>query len=146
MRRFLTVLTVLCLLLAACGKSDKKKDESGSSKKGTSATAKQAGLKGKVNDHGTKTVADGATVEVELDDDYFGPTFIKAKAGAHITLEIKNEGKLKHTFTMDKPKVDEELAPDASKKVSITVPSGAAAPFHCRFHQDAGMQGALVTS
>lgn len=148
MRKILTVLTVLCLFVAGCGKSDKKNDAKGGSPKTTAASgkgsgdaAKKAGLQGKVNDHGTKPAADGATVEMEMDDVYFNPTFIKAKPGAHITLELKNEGKLRHTFSMDSPKADEELAPDSTKKISVTVPSGKSGAFYCKFHKGGGMQG-----
>ncbi len=117
------------LLIAACSSSS-----SGSSSNG--------GLTGKVNNHGTKTVS-GGTVEVEADDYYFQPTFIKAKPGTKLTLELKNEGKATHTFTSPKLNVDEQLAPGQTKTVTITVPSSGASEFHCTFHQSLGMQGAV---
>jgi plastocyanin len=123
-------LAGLALALAACSSSS-----SGSG-------GGNAGLTGKVNNHGTKTVS-GGTLEVEADDYYFEPTIIKAKAGTKLTLEIKNEGKAVHTFTSPKLNVDKQLSPGQSATVTVTVPASGSAQFHCTFHESMGMQGAV---
>jgi plastocyanin len=120
------------LAIAACSSSSSKSSSNG-------------GLTGKVNNHGTKTVS-GGTVEIEADDYYFEPTFIKAKPGTKLTLEIKNEGKAVHTFTSPSLGVDETIQPDKSATVTITVPAKGASEFHCNFHQSMGMQGAVEAS
>ena len=61
-----------------------------------------------MNAHGTVVAKDGK-VEVELDDKYFQPTFIKAKAGEKLTLELKNEGSLEHNFTLTGTKINEDI-------------------------------------
>lgn len=102
----------------------------------------------KVTVKGTKDVSSksSATFEEELDDKYFSPTFIKAKAGEKITFEVKNEGSLEHTFTSDDLSIDKEVKPGKSTKFTVTVPSdGAVFQFHCQYHQDAGMVGAVYT-
>jgi plastocyanin len=102
----------------------------------------------KVTIKGTKDVSSksSATLEVELDDKYFNPTFIKAKAGEKITFELKNEGSLEHTFTSDGLSVDKTLSPGKSTKLTVTVPSsGEVFQFHCQFHQKLGMVGAVYT-
>jgi plastocyanin len=102
----------------------------------------------KVNFKGTKDVSkkSSATVDEELDDYYFEPTFIKAKAGEKITFNIDNEGKMAHTFTSDVLNVDKELQPGKSAKVTVTVPSdGALFQFHCSFHESQGMAGGVFT-
>jgi plastocyanin len=87
-----------------------------------------------------------ATLEVELDDFYFKPTFIKAKAGEKITFTVKNEGSTDHTFTSDDLSIDKTLAPGKSTKFTVTVPSsGAVFQFHCQFHEARGMAGAVYT-
>ena len=114
----------------------------------TAASKKPVKLEGTVNVHGTKDVSkkSSATLAVELDDFYFGPTFIKAKAGEKVTLELENEGNAPHTFTSDKLGVDEQVAPGDSATLEITVPSsGAAFRFFCQFHEGQGMQGAVFT-
>ena len=105
-------------------------------------------ISGKVNAKGKKDVSGktSATIEIEQDNYYFGPTFVKASPGEKITVELKNEGNTTHTFTSDSLGVDKELAPDKTAKVTFTVPSsGTAFEFHCSIHQDLGMQGAVYT-
>src|SRR5712692_8373425 len=62
-------------------------------------------LEGKVNNKGSKTVKHGK-IEIEADDFYFKPTFIKAKPGTTVTVELKNEGKAQHTFTIPSLGID----------------------------------------
>ena len=100
----------------------------------------------KVTVKGTKDVSSksSATLEEELDDKYFNPTFIHAKAGEKITFEVKNEGSLAHTFTSDDLSIDKQINPGKSKKFTVTVPSdGAVFQFHCQFHEALGMVGAV---
>jgi plastocyanin len=102
----------------------------------------------KVNFKGTKDVSSKskATVEQELDDKYFEPTFIKAKAGEKITFKVENEGSLPHTFTSDDLSVDKQVNPGQSAKFTVTVPSsGAVFQFHCSFHEAEGMAGGVYT-
>ena len=93
----------------------------------------------KVNVKGTKDVSSksSAKLDMELDDKYFAPTFIKAKAGEKITLEMENEGNLPHTFTSDGLAVDQQLDPGKSAKLTFTVPSdGQVFQFHCTLPRD----------
>jgi plastocyanin len=102
----------------------------------------------KVTNKGSTDVSSksSATVEVELDDFYFKPTFIKAKAGEKITFKVENEGDTDHTFTSDDLSVDKTLAPGKSSKFTVTVPSdGAVFQYHCQFHEAMGMAGAVYT-
>ena len=82
---------------------------------------------------------------MELDDFYFEPTYIKVSPGQKIELEVKNEGSATHTFTSSDLNVDDELAPDATKTVTVTAPMTAGlTEFHCNFHSGMGMRGAFV--
>lgn len=101
-------------------------------------------LTGTTNNHGLKDVAgkDGATVELELDDFYFAPTFVKAKASQSLTVELKNEGDATHTFTVQGGP-DEQVAPKETKTVTVTAPASGVLVYYCRFHQGRGMQGAV---
>jgi plastocyanin len=111
-------------------------------------TSKPVDVDGRVNVKGTKDVSSksAATIDVEADDYYFGPTFVKVKPGEKVTIELENEGTTTHTFTSDSLKVDEQLAPDEKAKITVTVPrDGTAFEFHCSIHQSMGMQGAFFT-
>lgn len=106
-------------------------------------------LEGKVANKGSKTVKHGK-IEIEADDFYFKPTFIKAKPGTTVTVELKNEGKAQHTFTIPSLGIDKTLDPDQKASIQVAVPKGALG-FYCRFHGpngtqgDRGMQGAVYT-
>jgi plastocyanin len=133
MRRLCVVLALVALAATACGSSGDNEASGGNP---------PVSLAGTTTNHGTKTAS--ASMEVEIDDFYFGPTFIKAKPGEKITIELKNEGKAVHTFTStDLGNVDEQLAAGASKKITVTAPQSGQAVFFCRFHQSQGMQGAI---
>ena len=126
MRRLVVTLSVVALLAVGCG--------GGSSKPPIS-------LPGSTNDHGTKTAKDN--LEVEADDVYFSPTFITAAAGQKFTVQLTNEGAERHTFTSPANGIDLELAPGATRTVTLTAPPSGSVEFHCRFHQSQGMQGAV---
>jgi plastocyanin len=125
-RRVVVSLAVVALVLTGCGGSG--------SKKGAPVS-----LPGQTNDHGTQTATDD--LGIEADDFYFGPTFIAARAGQQFSVELRNEGSTRHTFTG--VGVDLELAPGAARTVTLTAPGEGTAEFHCRFHQSQGMQGAV---
>lgn len=98
----------------------------------------------KYNDRGTETLtSETSELEMELNDQFFEPTFIKLPGDGTVTLNLKNEGKLSHTFTADDLNVDEELKPGATKEVAVTVGTETRYEFLCRFHEAQGMRGAF---
>ncbi|HEX5588144.1 MAG TPA: cupredoxin domain-containing protein [Acidimicrobiia bacterium] len=112
------------------------------------ASKKPVKISGTVNVHGTKDVSTTAspTLSVALENFFFSPTFVKAKAGEVITLKLANKGNVPHTFTSDALGVDEQLSPGDTMTVDITVPAGGGAfVYHCDFHGSAGMKGAVFT-
>jgi plastocyanin len=111
-------------------------------------TSKPVSVDGKVNVKGTKDISSksAASIDMEADDYYFAPTFVKVKPGEKVTIELENEGNASHTFTSDSLGVDQQVAAGKSKKFTVTVPTdGTAFEFHCSFHEDMGMQGAFFT-
>jgi plastocyanin len=94
--------------------------------------------------HGSAKVAGQDEFELELDDNYFGPTVLKGEADQTITLTLHNEGQNPHTFTVDDVNVDEELQPgDEGVTVDIAFPPSGSLTFYCRFHRGSGMLGSL---
>ena len=90
------VAITLALALVGCSSSSKDKERVDSS------SAPPVSLSGAVTDKGTKDASgDGATptLELEVDDNYFEPTFTQFAPGAVVTVELKNEGSRDHTFT-----------------------------------------------
>jgi plastocyanin len=145
MSRTVVVVAVLALgivpLAAGCGSSSSSSGPTSteaSSEGGGQTTV--AGVE--ANDHGTTTVGDEA--KLELDDDYFEPTVLEGKPGQKVTLELENEGKLAHTFTIDSERIDKNLEPGDEAKVTVTMPKSGSLSFYCKYHKSAGMAGALA--
>lgn len=134
MRKILILFGAVAILAAGCGS-----DSSTTSSSGTPVQ-----LSGNTTNKGTKDVS-GTSVDIELDDYYFSPTFLKGGApGSTITVHLKNEGKQPHTFTSSALHADKQLAPGESADVQVTLPQSGASEFHCTFHQQSnGMQGAF---
>ena len=159
MRKLLIVMTAIAFVAASCGDDDD--DGQGSAAppatQGTAggtetsvATTESEGeagggapvaLEGTVNNEGTEEIGD--EVELELDDYYFKPTFLKASPGATVHVELENDGDDPHTFTIDALGIDQEVAPGESASVDVTLPEEGAVRFYCRFHGGEGMQGAF---
>lgn len=145
MRRTVLTLAVLVLglvpVLAGCGSSS----SSSSSTTESSGGGGQKTIAGvKANDHGTKAVEDSGKTEVELDDFYFEPTVLEGRAGAKVTLELKNEGQDEHSFTIDAQNVDKDLEPGDEGEVTVTIPQSGVISFYCKYHKSSGMAGALA--
>lgn len=145
-RVLVLILLAVSLVLVSCGTDDNPDAGTGSA---SGAFAEPpVSLPGKLENRGTEDVSakGDATVALELDDNYFKPTFLKAKPGATLTLELKNEGSNQHTFSLDDGQVDRKVDPGKSATVTVTVPDSGAVRFHCNFHGDGGMQGAIYTA
>jgi plastocyanin len=148
----LAPVAALALVLASCGDDDgadvrESGGESGSGSGSGSASGSASGeppvsLEGTVSDHGVGEI-ENDELELELDDNYFAPTFVRGAPGEQVTVELVNEGNATHTFTSDSLGVDEELSGGDSSSVSVTLPEEGAVAFHCRFHEAQGMKGAF---
>ena len=153
----------LVLVVSACGGDNKPSSSSGTtsasgsgsgsgsdSASGTATSAASGSapvsLPGKVNEHGTKAVTDGGDLEIELDDFYFGPTYVTGPAGAKVKVDLSNEGQKNHTFTIDSAKIDTEVDPGQKATVEVTLPASGSLAFYCKFHVSGGMQGAFSVS
>ncbi|MCC6179324.1 MAG: cupredoxin domain-containing protein [Chloroflexi bacterium] len=96
------------------------------------------------NNHGLKDARGTDELELEADDFYFEPTFVRGTPGQKLTLEIENEGAAEHTFTIPGQQIDTVLQPGGKADVAVTVPNSGALRFYCRFHTSLGMNGELL--
>lgn len=129
-------LSLMAVLAASCG---------------SSGPPPPASIAGRVIDKGAQDdTAKGAafTLTITSGDDYFSPTYIKAAPGARVTVEIDNTGSIAHTFTIDEQNIDRSFG-KAGDRATVTVVApgpGRTLVFYCKYHRDAGMQGAIFTA
>ena len=131
------VLAAALLATVACG-GGQSTDQSSSAL----TCAAVAGLPGAVNDKGTASVA--ATGTVTVDDEYFSPTCLTGASGT-VTLTLHNRGHLLHNFSVPEQNIDVDIPSGQTVTVKVTV-AGKPVHFFCKYHRDAGQQGALLPS
>jgi len=141
--RILTIVAVLALAAVACGNSKPTTPKSG----GTTPAATASPL---TNKGTTDATAVTAKQEIEMDNEgttayYFKPSFLKVKTGQIMTVELKNEGTVPHTFTITALGIDKQVEAGKEAEVNITFPASSASDiqFFCRFHVGFGMRGAF---
>ena len=111
--------------VAACGSSSDKS----SSNSSASTAAAPAGAKSQT---------------LELSDYRFDPKTIKGKPGQKVTLELKNEGKTEHNFSVDSQHIDKDVEKGEDGKVTVTLPKSGTLRFYCSYHKAShGMVGQL---
>lgn len=134
----LTLALTAALATTACGGDDD--DDAGGA-----ATPSQRTL-GSVtfNDHGTGDARGKAEFEVEADNFYFEPTFIRGDAGKELTLKVTNESKTKHNLSVAGSAVDTDIDAEGTATVKVTVPADGVVLFFCKYHAGSGMNGELL--
>ncbi|SRR6266540_1475170 len=141
MRRAATAASVGVLAVAAAGCGGYGGKSKGTTSGSGGGQTVIAGVN--ANNHGSATVSDEE--KVELDDFYFEPTVLKGKPGQRVTLELENEGKVEHNFSIDSQGIDKDLEAGEDAKVTVTIPKSGLVSFYCKYHKSMGMAGALAT-
>ena len=142
MRRgsMLALITVLSLAAVACGGDDTTTPSAG----GTTSPGGTSPQPTAINNQGQLDATNMSAFSIELDDNYFKPTFIKAKPGQALNIELEAEGANPHTFTITALNIDHQLAAGEKKEINLTLPAGTNdVAFFCRFHGSGGMRGAF---
>ena len=96
------------------------------------------------NDHGTVDVRGKEEIDVEADDDYFEPTFLRGAPGQSLKLVVENESSSLHNVSIPGLGVDTNVPPHASAEIEVTFPQSGSTQFFCKFHTALGMNGALL--
>ena len=153
MRRLSALVALLAIVTLGCSSTGKAVSTStavGPSTAETNALASKAGLAGTVNfdSDPTNRVATPTsdTVDIEISDNYIGPTFINAKAGTTLHISLKNAGKATHSFSIDALHIEKILPAGGKGAVDVEVPAAGSLRFYCKFHQSMGMQGAILAT
>ncbi|MDF2858016.1 MAG: cytochrome [Neobacillus sp.] len=92
----------------------------------------------------TKPLETGKVIEVDLNDDFFNPKVITIANGTTTTVILKNKGKKKHTFTVEKLGVDAEVQPGMEKTITMNPKQTGTYELICRYHFQEGMVGKAI--
>ena len=95
-------------------------------------------------DHGTKDVRNLSRLDLEADNYYFSPTFLRGKPEQKLTLLVENEASTVHNITIPALGVDKDIPPKAKVQVDVTFPASGVLAFSCKFHASLGMNGHLL--
>jgi len=96
-------------------------------------------------DHGTKDVRNLSKLELEADDYYFSPTFLRGKPGQKLTLLVENEASTLHNISIPALGIDHDIPPKGKVQVDVTFPASGMLAVSCKFHGSLGMNGQLLT-
>jgi YVTN family beta-propeller protein len=108
----------------------------------TAGTRQSSGVT--YNDHGTADVRGKEEFDVEADDNYFEPTFLRGDPGQTIKLDVENEGNSNHNFSIASLGINTNIPPHSSAEIQVTFPQSGATRFFCSFHTATGMNGGLL--
>ena len=96
-------------------------------------------------DHGTKDVRNLSKLELEADDYYFSPTFLRGKPGQTLTLLVENEVSTLHNISIPALGIDKDIPPKGKIQVDVTFPASGTLAVSCKFHGSLGMNAQLQT-
>src|SRR5262249_57787786 len=96
-------------------------------------------------DHGTKDVRTLSKLELEADDYYFEPTFLRGSPGQKLTLVMESEASTLHNITIPALGIDKDIPPKGKVQLDVTFPASGELPFYCKFHGPLGMRGMFKT-
>ncbi|MGE5820132.1 MAG: cupredoxin domain-containing protein [Deltaproteobacteria bacterium] len=97
------------------------------------------------SDHGTRDVKGKGALELEADNYYFEPTFLRGTPGQKLKLEIENESSTLHNFSIPEQNIDVDIPRKGKVVVEVSFPSSGAVHYFCKFHSTRGMNGELLT-
>ena len=95
-------------------------------------------------DHGIKDVRTRARLELEADDYYFSPTFLRGEPGQKLTLVVESEASTLHNISLPALGIDKDIPPKGKVQVDVTFPASGVLAFSCKFHGPLGMNGQLL--
>jgi plastocyanin len=159
-----TQLLCAMLVLAACGSQPSAAPQSTAGAAKPSVTSaqpasspagessereEQAGRQVKLgnvtfNDHGTQDVSRKSSLEVEADNYYFGPTFLKGTPGQKMKLTVGNDTGTEHNFSAPAVNMDVDAPANKDTEIEVTFPQSGTLYFFCKYHRQLGMNGELL--
>ena len=143
MKTITALLAVAALGLAACGSSDDNSSASSSSGSSSAAGGGYGSGGSKTTSSNAATSTGSGEVKLGMVDDKFQPTTITGKAGSTVKVELKNNGRNEHNFTIESQKVDKDVEAGEDATVTVKIPASGTVQFFCEYHKGLGMTGTV---
>ena len=96
-------------------------------------------------DKGTKDASGAASIEVEVDNYYFEPTFLRGTAGQKLKLTVQNASTTIHNISVSSQPIDKDIPAAGKIEVEVAFPQSGVLLFLCKYHTIQGMNGELLT-
>ena len=141
-KRWLVMVMLLVLVGASCAK---KSTTDAAPTTSSPSASPSALIPAPFNEHGSKDVTGATSTILEVDNFYFAPSILRGRPGEKLKLEISNDAKVPHNFTLSDQHINQDLAPGQKVSVTVTFPMTGSLLFHCEYHESRGMKGALTT-
>lgn len=145
MKRYALILVVLPAVAVAAGCGGSKSNTSGASPGSTVPPTSTSPASAKMNKHGTKNVSGASSVNVTMGDYFFSPTVIQGKPGQKLSIKLTNNGTVQHNFSIASMSISQNVQPQKTATVQVTLPKSGSVRFFCNIHQSLGMAGELTT-
>jgi plastocyanin len=97
------------------------------------------------NDHGTGDASGKDALAVEVDNFYFGPSFVRGAPGQKLKLNVKNGSGTLHNVSVAGQGVDTDIPPQGKADLAVIFPPSGVVRFFCKYHAGQGMNGELLT-
>lgn len=75
--------------------------------------------------HGTKDVRNLSKLELEADDYYFSPTFLRGRPGQKLALFVEREASTLHNISISSLGIDQDIPPKGKVQFEVTFPPRA---------------------
>jgi len=95
-------------------------------------------------DKGTKDASGVPSLELEADNYYFEPTFVRGTAGQKLKLQLTNDSSTLHNISVPALLIDKDIAAKSKIEVDVTLPQSGVLLFLCKLHTAQGMNGELL--
>ena len=148
--RLLAGIAILAVVAVACNsKTNTPTSSGGTTPPATSPGSGSPSPSGEpITNKGTKNVTALTKFSIEADNEgtsefYFDPTFLKAKPGQKVTVELENKGSVPHNFSITALNINQDLAVGKTVTVTFTLPATGDVQFFCEYHHALGMRGAF---
>jgi len=128
------LLGAIALVAAGCGSDDEGSGGGGATTGAAAAATTTTGAAAGGGEQEIKLVAKDITWDTDS---------LELQAGTEYTVEVDNQDSVEHNFTFAEGNANKDVEGGEDITVTFTAPAAGSYEFHCKYHADQGMRGAV---